>query len=196
MDYSIERFNERLQEEFGDRLRLRESKAEEAYVLEQRTHRGKFTPARRKDPTNHSGLLPVELDDKFIRARDGYDLILTVTKGTATKCPKCFLPMKVPTMKFGEVGCENCRTRGRRYRYIRAFYPLGESLLDHIKSIAPERGTTVSRVKSDDAAQAKSIEDGFKDANNTLGDALFEEAIRQIPKVGYTGHEAMWVRGK
>lgn len=192
--YSEARFQERLEEDFGGRLRLRWSKAEEAWLVEEKVGRGAFAPTRRRVPGRPWEWLPVELDDSYIRARDGYARVLAIQPGDRMRCPVCRSEMRVPVMRFGEARCGSCQAKGRRSRHAAAFFPLGETLLDHLKRIDPLRGDTRARIRQEDeeARRAERIVD--KDWNQGLADHLFDEAILQIPKVGYTGKEKAWVK--
>jgi hypothetical protein len=192
--YSLERFQERLAEEFHDRLRIRYSKAEDAYVVEEKVGRGAATPHRHRVPGRPHEWVPIELDDTYIRARDGYAKVLSVRLGDRMPCPVCGLAVKVPVMTFGEARCSYCAVKERRSRYTAAFFPLGETLMDHLKSIDPLRSDTRKRIQAEDEAFARERKVEDKDYDAGFHDELFDVAIQQIPKVGYTGREKAWVR--
>lgn len=124
-----------------------------------------------------------EIDDAGIRAKDGYRYVLEVRPGTTMPCPKCKAETKVPVMEFKEAKCTRC---GKTWPC--AFFPIGPSLLEHIRKIDPYRGgleRTIQQLEADDLAfrkyQQKQIDSFTRDA---IMDNL--DQFLGVPKVGYT----------
>lgn len=127
-----------------------------------------------------------EWDDLAIRARDGYAFVMAVTNGDRIGCPRCGKTVHVPIMRMQSAHCPACSTQFRA-----VFYPLGDALLEHLRSTDPYRGGVERQmrelerheqyVEDRKRRQVRSeVEDATKDlANRLLG----------IPQWGYTGKE-------
>ncbi len=174
-------FVEKLARDFGGRLRVRWSHQRSEYVIEEKVGRAALPPFRF-----------AEIDDNYIRARDGYGFVLAVRPGDRMACPQCHLSIKVPVREFREVACEHCTWKGREARYQVCYWPLGDSLLEHLRKIDPLRDGP--KRMADEAAQHNLLREKRRDKefSNGLHDVLFDEAITQIPKTGYRGPTPYW----
>lgn len=186
--YSVDRFNEILDEEFTGRLRLRESTTSEGVLfVEERIGRAAHDillnmpfKSRAQRERRH---------DQFVRTAQGYALVLTLRVGDRFPCSGCRTTLRTPMMEAREVTCPTCARTS-----IEAFFPLNHSLIDHLRSIDPLRADARQRIREQDALQARSEQVRDKDFDAGLEDELFDVAISQIPKVGYTGKEKAWDR--
>lgn len=171
-------FVTRLNSVFSGRLRIRWSTARGEYHIEQRVGRAAHPPYRIS-----------AIDDSLIRARDGYTFVMAVRPGDRMPCPHCRLTLKVPVMHTAEVICGYCRMSGRDGRHRAAFFPLGELLIDHLRSIDPERGAHKEMVDAADRANRALMAARERNVSNTI-EASTKEHFTQlvgIQSVGYTG---------
>jgi hypothetical protein len=157
---------------FGGRLRIRFSSQLNAWQVEQKVGRADGMPDRVVD------------DDEKVRARDGYHFILTITTGTQFPCEKCHTTLHRPAFRSGYVTCPHC---GRPH--VVGYFPLSDSLIDHLKSLDPERRSLRDLARDIDQrnrdgesriiqAKANQVVSGFDDDYRR---------IFQIPMTGYTG---------
>lgn len=188
MQRAPEAFVEKLDREFRGRLRIRWSQQRNGWLIEQRVARGLFPgtkPAKRGWD---------ETTDKYVQHRDGYVEILEVRPGTLMDCPRCGAEIKVPFLETSHVRCDYCRLMGRQTFVSVVHMPLGDLLINHLKSIDPEN--PISETLADDlerrnAALAAARE---RDALNA-GEAAFEDDYRRIvgiPTAHLSGNTAMW----
>jgi hypothetical protein len=183
--YSVPEFNERLQEVFGERLRLRWSEARGEYHLEERVGRAALTTLANLACVNREQFR--KRYDERVRADQGYALVMVIAPGSQVGCPECAKPLMVSPLETREVMCTYCEEKGRKVSIISAYFPIGEVLIDHLRRIDPLSDGHRRRIAEQDKAEqwSKFVEE--KDDDAYLHDILFDEAIRQIPKVGYTG---------
>jgi hypothetical protein len=174
-------FAEKLERDFGGRLRVRWSHQRGEYVIEEKVGRAAL-PAFRTS----------EIDDHMIRERDGYAFVLAVRPGDRMACPHCHLTMKVPVREFREVICTHCQWKGRDGRYQACYWPLGDSLLEYLRKIDPLRDGP--RRMADEAAAHNEQRDRIRDKDYAAGmhDVLMDAALSQIPKTGYRGATPYW----
>jgi hypothetical protein len=173
--YSADRFAARLEEVFSDRLRIRWSLRRGAWLIESKVGRG-------------YGALPIpvaEWDDSLIATRDGYAPVMAVQPGDRMPCPRCGLGTSVPICETKEIKCVPCMARGHDSRWMAAFYPLGEVLIDHLKKIDPLRREQLERVQAEERAAMKAKEresDALaRETAHQFGDSLRD----QMPKAGF-----------
>jgi hypothetical protein len=126
-------FHQQLHDQFGGRFRVRWSDKQQEYHLEQKAERGRVDLPPSTDEFGRWDTY----DDLYIRARDGYHLIMRIRNGDRMPCPICGLEVKVPVMETRETHCERCRVQGRDGRIAAAFFPLGDRLLEHLRYIDP-----------------------------------------------------------
>jgi hypothetical protein len=184
--YSVEQFNDRLQEEFGGRLRLRPSLVRETTLfLEERTGRATFTAfADAPDVFLHQTRR--RADDRR-RANDGYSKVMEVQRGTRAACTLCGTPYLVPICELREVKCGGCGDS-----IITSFFPLSDVLIDFLKVRDPEHVDQARRVK-EEARHAEWLalceqRSLAKDAGEAFRDSLIE----QIPAARYANRTQMW----
>lgn len=172
---NLTEFNAALEREFQGRLRARWSAQSREYHIEQKVGRGLFAPPRRNEDTE---------GDRWIRARDGYELVMRIRLGDRMPCPKCGLTLKVPVLQIRETVCGHCQSKKRDGRMFAAYFPLGRLLIEHLYTIDPHRDAHKRQLAEADANNAK-LQEG--DDGGLLYDVLHDELMTQIPKVGYTG---------
>lgn len=175
---TLTEFNAVLEREFQGRLRARRSAETGDVQIEERVGRGIFDP-----PTARTH----RESDRWIRARDGYTLVMAIKPGDRMACSACGLTVKVPVLRMAEAPCPYCRNAKKRdSTAFVGFYPLGWTLIDHLKNIDPLRGG-LQRQMADIEASNYALQQAAHDDGGLLGDVLKDELVRQIPQVGYTG---------
>ena len=164
-------FVSRLNTTFRHRLRIRWSDHAHAWQIEQKIGRADGMPAFVKD------------SDERTRVRDGYAYIMTVTVGDTRPCPHCRRDLTVPVHESGYITCL-CGTA-----HVLGYFPLSDILIDHLKSIDPERRDVVANAKGMDIRNAES-ESRILQAHANQVVSGFDDDYRrllQIPMTGYTG---------
>lgn len=179
-----ETFTERLEQEFGGRLRIRWSPSEYRFRIEQKVARAIMWPDR-----------PVlENDDDLQCVKDGYFHVLSVTPGDKMKCKVCAAPIPVPVGEMQMVHCPTCKAMGRQMRYAVAFFPLNDMLIEHLKKIDPERNLARDTVAELNARNEAAVQRAQR-AIQTQAEAYVDDNFNRIvgiPQTGYTGRERMW----
>lgn len=168
-------FARQLAVESDDRLRVRWSGKNQRFCLEAKVGR----------PTTVSRPIDAE-DDVAIRQRDGYELVMEVAPGTRSPCPRCHTWTRLPVRRVAEAKCERCGFTFRAF-----FWPLDESLLQHLRYIDPDRGG-VERVFAE-ADRGETLRDArLRRQRRNDTEAIWKEDYNRlvgIPSVGYTGKE-------
>lgn len=168
-------FAERLDEVFGGRLRIRWSFIEGAWHIEERLPRRAVRP-----PTGLN-----RYRDDYVRAADGYGLVMRVHPGTKAPCPVCHLDVSLPVMETAEVTCTNCTRKGRDGKFWGAYFPLGECLIDHLRLCSPEGQDQIARVRRESEA-GETLKRRAAESQAREGAAQFGDALRdQLPKAGF-----------
>lgn len=174
-----EEFQDRLTRAFDGRLRIRWSASDHVYHIEQKVARALIN-------------FPAALtDDEAIRLRDGYHFLMAITTGDRLPCPKCRTTLPVPLRVSTMVSCPTCRAKGLEHRVPAAFFPLDDTLIDHLHSIDPMRGMSPALRAKVDAHNAKVMQAQQQQALDQLTGAAADDFTRiaGIPSVGYTGRE-------
>ena len=174
-------FTRRLAKDFGGRLRVRWSPALQELCLEEKVGRAVLPP-----------LGWSEGRDDLVRARDGYALVLSLKPGDRMRCPKCGHTLPVPVMRFGEAICKACSSvEGKLIAYKAAYFPLSESLLDHLHKIDPLRADSRQHIKEADQAALKQRQSAQRDIDNQIESATKDivSIAGGFTQVGYTGRE-------
>lgn len=176
-------FVDRLHRVFDGRLRIRWSEKEREFRIEQKVGRAVVAPL-----AIDSGR------DDLICARDGYSYVLAIRSGDRMLCPNCqWQELRVPVRDFVDVQCSYCASKGRQSRTTVGFWPLDDSLIDHLRRIDPTRGQVKQEAIDLDrrntlreaAAERHAFNQGeaaaLQDYNNLVG----------IPQFGYS-HAKCW----
>lgn len=171
-----EKFQERLTEEFGDKIRVRWSDQWNEWQVEQKVRRGLAGGGIKED----------RFSDDIIRYKDGYVWIMSFKQGTKFDCPKCGLTLKAKTRETEMVSCAHCKSKGYEHRWVASHWPMDECLIDHLKMLEKESDDVGNRIKKQNALLHKQM------LRNVLDPALagFEDNFNKlagIPSVGYTG---------
>lgn len=187
-----EHFLERLREVFGNRLRIRWSAQRRAWLIEH------------KLPPEAAPVPPLFFDaarDDHLQAADGYEGVMLIQPGDRMDCEFCHLPLKVPLKEIKEIGCRYCLERGRDARFMVCYWPLDETLIDHLKSIDPERqGAKETRKRLRDDVQVANEAHVVRaerrgEAERTAAGKYYFPYIFQIQSTGWTPQTgAMWSR--
>lgn len=178
-------FSKRLGEEFPN-LRIRWSFKRNSFQIEQQIGRGSLPPIR-IDP----------YDDDLIRAKDGYWKVCEVQPGTNTRCPNCNSELKVPSLRFAEVRCNFCISKGRDGRHTMGYFPLSEVLFDHLRKLNPLTGGIERAAAEIDKANQMLMDARMKEISNRTETLRDDYAfIAGIPSVGYTGNSKIIHRDK
>ena len=181
-------FEEKLEREFRGRLRLRWSTARGEWQIEQKIRRGMLEGQR---PTRKGW---DESNDSYVRYRDGYILIMTVTTGDRWDCPVCGHEMNVPFMQTTHVRCGYCALRGKGGRQAIVHMPLGDALINHLRSIDPENPIS-ERLAEDLDRQNQALAAAQEASALRPGEAKAHEDYNRIvgiPQFGYSGSTQMW----
>jgi hypothetical protein len=186
--HAPESFVERLEKEFRGRLRIRWSQEKGEWHIEQKVARGLFPGTK---PTKRGW---DESRDRYVEHRDGYILVMSVRTGDRMPCPRCHMELKVPFMETTHVRCEFCRLQGRTTNVAAVFFPLSDSLIDHLKSIDPENPVS-ERLAEDLERQNAALSASMERDALRPGEARFEEDYRKIVGIPYahlSGRTQMW----
>jgi hypothetical protein len=113
---------------------------------------------------------------------------MTIAPGDRLPCPRCGLTLHIPVLEIGEAECPKCKVAQRPGgRVIAGYFPLdSRTLLDHLHAIDPLRGANEDLTQRIDAAQAKATLDTENRFRDGMQQTLWDAAIEQLPKVGYT----------
>lgn len=175
------RLQERLEREFGGRIRMRWSNQRGEWHVEQKV-------GRAQSPKFYIS----NEDDAAIRAKDGFALVMRVRPGDRMPCPACGSTLKVPMFEIREVSCDYCRYRGHDGRHLACYFDLeSDRLVEHLIRIDPNRHWSNKLVERIDAANDALLAQREKDFRNTI-EAVTKDNFKQIadiPMVGYTGRE-------
>lgn len=173
-------FARRLDREFNGRLRVRWSNARQEFHVEQRVRRGLVN-----SPVRDSH------DDAGIRLRDGYLYLLSIRPGTKMPCPRCASELAVPEFEIREISCGMCKLQGKEHRVAAGFFPLNDMLIDHLKTLDPEREAS-RRLRNQVESRNHTLQQRQEaDVLAMTTDAANDDFIRiaGIPMTGYTGKE-------
>lgn len=176
-------FVERLERTFDGRLRIRWSERERHFVIEQRVGRAVVAPIRIDEGR-----------DDLIRARDGYHPVMTITPGDRMRCTVCNYTLRVPVRDTADIPCEFCALLGRSTRVVAGYWPLDDSLIEHLRKLDPLRDGQRELAEEADRHNRMLL----RSAESTLSDTVTskaEEDYRRlvgIPMVGYSGKEDSW----
>lgn len=127
---------------------------------------------------------------------------MLIQPGDRMDCEFCSLPLAVPHKQLQEIGCRYCLDRGRDARFMVCYWPLDETLLDHLRSIDPLRaGEREMRRRLRDEVQvanelvaAKAEKEGAAE-REAVGKYYFPYMF-QIQSTGWTPNTgAYWHRG-
>ena len=185
-----EEFVDRLERQFRGRLRIRWSTQRQEWHIEQRVGRGMFPGSK---PTKRGW---DESIDRYVEHRDGYVFIMAVRTGDRMPCPRCGTELKVPFKQTTHLKCQYCLLRLGRQTFVPAVYfPLGDDLIDHLKSIDPENDVQIAlaeRLDRENEALAAKME------NDAIQNALwqFNDDYRKlvgIPTTHLSGKTKMWL---
>ena len=173
-------FTERLHSTFDGRLRIRWSAAERQFHIEQKVGRAVVAPIRIEEGR-----------DDLIRARDGYHPVMTITPGDRTPCPECNFTLRVPVRDTADIRCPYCQLKGRTTRVVAGYWPLDDSLIEHLRKIDPLRPGSETLAEEADRRNHQRLQSAENDISNAGYAALDERYNRivGIPQVGYTGKE-------
>lgn len=180
-----EEFQEKLQREFGDKIRVRWSDKWNEWHVEQKVRRGVAATPQKFDPYN----------DDVIRFNDGFVWVMSVKQGSKFDCPQCGLTLSAPTRETHHVVCGHCKLKGYNSHWLACHWPLDETLIEHLKKLQWQIDDTSANLAKSDIALRKLQERALLDP--TL--AAFEDShakLAGILQTGYTGKEKMWLRNE
>lgn len=180
-------FEHELQNAFHGKFRLRWSDKRQEFHLEQKVFTGQVIPPPVDNDNNFD-----TYDDSYIRAKEGYFLVMVIRTGDRMPCPVCGATLSVPVMETREVKCQRCLEHGLDARYIAAYYPLNHVLIDHIRDIDPENGGPIRAGKR---LRARQIERDQRQRKSDMDDADFgvlenQEFLESRPWVGFGGNKS------
>lgn len=179
-------FQERLQQEFGDRIRIRWSQKQQSWLVEQKVARGQMYWDR---------YVP-EHDDELIAVRDGYLFLMHITPGDRMRCPgNCGSTLKSPIRQTELVVCPVCKIRGYSHKHILGFFPLNDSFITYLKSIDPLRRDAKKDINKVDDYNERIVRGAQRRMSNEAEAYGKDEFARLtgIPTVGLSGSVKMWI---
>ena len=176
-------FVERLQRTFDGRLRVRWSDKEQHFLIEQKVGRAVVPPIRIDEGR-----------DDLIRARDGYHPVMAITPGDRMRCPACNYTLRVPVRDTADIPCEFCKLMGRTTRVVAGFWPLDDSLIEHLRKLDPLRDGQAELAEEADRHNRMLLRSAEADLSDTVISKADEDYRRLvgIPMVGRTMKEDMW----
>ncbi len=193
MRHAPDSFVEKLEREFRGRLRIRWSNQDSAWHIEQKVARGLFPGTK---PTKAGW---DETFDKYIRQRDGYAYLMTVTVGDWIPCYRCKKDLKVPYYETEQVKCGYCYSIGRDTFVPAVHFPLGDGLLGYLKSIDPENPLSEGQSERVDAQNAWVEALREQEATDKAYGQITDGDYRRMtdrPFVMLGGATKMWQRNK
>lgn len=171
-------FTRRLREQSDGELRIRWSNARQEWHIEQRVGRAILEPS------------PVSaIDDDYIRATEGYVLVMAVRNGDRMPCPDCGLELKVPHLRFAEILCPMCKHQGKDGRHVAGFFPLGDALLQHLRKLDPKRDWRKGEKEALDRRNKQLVASREQDYSNYITAVGLEHA-RQLMGIGQWGYNS------
>lgn len=183
---------EQIQRRFGGRFRLRWSNVENLYLYEQKVRRALaegFAPKDYKSARHRK-----QHFENHVRAAEGYILTMKIAPGTNVECPICGGDIKVPAFKSAQSHCGFCKTSGRQSVFNGGYWPIGDTLLDHLDKMDPDRGgldrALAANIKADQLAEHEQMWQVTSTA-----DAAYRENFNKlvgIPQAGLSGSTKMW----
>lgn len=185
MSFIPPEFEERLEQEFNGRLRVRWSPSSGQYRIEQKVARAQMWGDR-----------PIlENDDEATMIRDGYFYVMSIAPRDRMNCKRCNTELEVPLYEARVVACPICKLMGRTFKYAVAYFPLGDKLIDHLKKIDPERGLSRDQMKAlreSNEALLRSQQRAVSNNAEAYGKDNFNRLVG-IQQVGRTGRESAWL---
>ena len=160
-----------MQRRLGRHYRLRWSAATGRWQIEHKVGRVRDYPGT---------------DDKTIRLRDGYHLVLDTPVRDYALCPKCSSKLPLTPYERQEIRCSTCAARGNRAHVIDGYFPLTEGTLQYLEHYHPRRGDLLRREMAEQNLQVERSK--WRSAELTA-EAIAAEDWRRvfgIPRVGYT----------
>jgi hypothetical protein len=175
-------FQKALDREFRGTMRLRWSHARRAWLLEAKAGRGVYDVAVATEGSR--------LEDESIQLRDGYRLFVELREVPKMPCQGCKVGLKLSPFETIQATCPKCK-----YVHVVACFPLGDSLLDHLRKLNPH-GTYRENLKREaDRFNELKTQTAHRDAGNVV-DASTREIYNDlvgIPSFGYSGKTQAWV---
>jgi hypothetical protein len=167
-------FEDRLQERFGGKFRVRWSDQNSEWQLEQRVRR------------SHAPVQEGGWRDDVIRYNDGFAWIMSWKQGSKFACPKCAYTLTAPTRSTRMVVCQPCQLKGYDHQWLAGHWPMDDTLIEYIekmdKMIDGQRDDLIRQQAALEKQQLRKVLDPTLDAiadNFNLG--------MGIQSVGYTG---------
>lgn len=190
MRHAPDSFVEKLEREFRGRLRVRWSRQDSAWHIEQKVARGLFPGVKVTGNWD-------ETSDKYIRQRDGYEYLMTVSVGDWLPCYRCKHDVKVPYYETTQVSCQYCLSLGRKTYIAAVHFPLGDGLIDYLKQIDPENPLSETQdAKVDEAnvfMEAARERAAFDRSSGQITDGDYRR-MTDRPFVHLSGATKMWQR--
>jgi hypothetical protein len=170
-----------LRAEFDGRYRIRWSILDRCWQIEQKVARG-IQPTRPY----------AEVDDHYIRFKDGYALAMRVQPNPRMACPaviskrplrRCGCPINVPILRTGDAICPACGKHTPA-----AYFPLGDALLQQLRYGDPSHGgydRTLPLIRDMEQRREAAMTKAHSNANEDIAKDTFNQWVG-IPSWGYT----------
>lgn len=145
-----DRFRELLQLEFDGRFRIRWSDHQQLFLVEEKIQRGDPLGAGRPKGwmERMSGIAP----DRVAQVRDGYALICQLSPSPRRRCRGC---NRTLTLAVNEMRSTKC-VCGKEL--LVPYWPLGDRLLEHLRSIDVDRGYRTAQLREMDHMDATRLQ--------------------------------------
>lgn len=165
-------FESELQTRLGRNYRLRRALTAPRWCIEQKVSRAYDYPAN---------------DDRALRLREGYHLVLDTPDSDQTTCPKCYQRVTMPVFVRAEFDCPHCERNGVRSRMVDGYFPLVDKTLLYLERTSPRRGKQFSL--DIDEANRKHQRSLDRDTGNLAEDLALDawNRISGVLQFGRTG---------
>lgn len=178
--------HERLEALWGDRLRCRWSSREGTWHIEQKLEKG----ARQLWPgSKMPATWAQELNDSFVRRRDGYTFVVRITRGDRFECPLCGDALPVRVGEVGIIQCDPCSKKGTTVRLTGGYWDLGGSMIiDALQKMDPAGRYQAERSIAERVDRANQSKEFWRERsvqNHGLA-VLKDEFMDMFPKAGFS----------
>lgn len=169
-------FQDRLEQEFGDKLRIRWSDQWDEWQIEQKVRNHLVGRSITED----------RFSDDVIRYKDGFVWVMSFKQGTQFPCPKCGLSLKCVSRRSEMVSCRHCQLKGYEHRWLACHWPMDETLIDHLKKLEKNIDLTTDQLHRSTSMLQKQMHRNVLDPVLDRHRDDFDRLVGNL-KVGYGG---------
>lgn len=114
---------------------------------------------------------------------------MSISQGDRMCCPECkWRELRVPVREFADIRCDFCASLGKQGRVVAGYFPLDDSLIDHLKKIDPDGNHSRNITKEIDQrnqAREMSNERDMSNIVESAGNDHYDQLVG-IPHFGYS----------